>query len=153
MSEIQRIVDQMDRAFSGDAWHGPSLIALLEGISAEEASKHPISQAHSIWEIVHHLRAWQTIVQHRLKNDTVEVTSETDWPPLWETSEIAWKRALEDLAESRNRLRQTVEELREDQLGEKPADSRDPCYVMLHGVVQHDLYHAGQISILKKALR
>jgi uncharacterized damage-inducible protein DinB len=153
VSEIQRILDQMDRAFSGDSWHGPSLTALLDGVSAEKASKHPIPQAHSIWEIVHHIRAWNTIVQHRLKNDTGEVTSETDWPPLWDASEITWKRALEDLGESHTRLRQVVAELREDQLEEKPADSRDSRYVMLHGVVQHDLYHAGQIAILKKALR
>lgn len=153
MSELQRIVDQMDRAFSGDAWHGPSLITLLDRISAEEASKHPLPQAHSIWEIVHHIRAWHTIVRHRLKHDAVEVTCESDWPPVWETGEIAWRRALDDLAESRNRLRQTVEELRDDQLEEKPAHCHDSCYVMLHGVIQHDLYHAGQIAILKKTLR
>lgn len=143
----------MDRAFSGDAWHGPSLLALLEGITAEEASKHPIPQAHSIWEIVHHIRAWHTIVQHRLKNDTVEVTAETDWPPLWEANEVSWARTLDELAESRNRLRKVVEDLREDALFEKPVDSRDTRYIMLHGIVQHDLYHAGQIAILKKALR
>ena len=66
MSEIHRILDQMDRAFSGDAWHGPSLMSVLDGVSAEDASKHPIRGAHSIWELVHHIGAWNTISQHRL---------------------------------------------------------------------------------------
>ena len=68
MSEIQRIVDQMDRAFAGDAWHGPSLEQVLDGISAEDASRHPIAQAHSIWELLHHVRAWNAIVRRRLRS-------------------------------------------------------------------------------------
>ncbi|HKV04231.1 MAG TPA: DinB family protein [Candidatus Acidoferrales bacterium] len=152
MSEIKRILDQMDRAFSGDAWHGPSLMLLLEGVSAEDASKHPVAGAHSIWELVHHIGAWNTIVQHRLAGEAVKVTTERDWPPVWEVSEAAWKRALENLAESRTRLRKSVEALPDDQLGLRPAGTKESRYVTLHGVVQHDLYHAGQIAVLKKAL-
>ncbi|MFY9751198.1 MAG: hypothetical protein WAJ92_01050, partial [Candidatus Acidiferrales bacterium] len=66
MSEIQRIVDQMDRAFSGDAWHGPALAQLLEGVTAEDASKHAVRGVHSIWEIVNHIASWNGIVMHRL---------------------------------------------------------------------------------------
>ena len=75
MAEIHRILDQMDRAFSGDAWHGPSLMSVLEGISGEDASKHPIHGAHSIWELVNHIAAWSTISQHRLSGETVEITA------------------------------------------------------------------------------
>src|SRR5215471_1218833 len=62
MREIDRILDQMDRSFSADAWHGPSLMSALEGVSPEGASKHPIGGAHSIWELVHHVSSWNTIV-------------------------------------------------------------------------------------------
>ena len=65
MSEIARIVDQMDRAFNGNAWHGPSLESLLEGVTAEQASKHPIPSAHSIWELVNRVASWNSIVAHR----------------------------------------------------------------------------------------
>jgi uncharacterized damage-inducible protein DinB len=153
VSEIARIVDQMDRAFSGDSWHGPSLIAVLEGISAEDASKHPVAHAHSIWELVHHIRAWNGIVQRRLNGESVEATPEMDWPPVWEATEVAWKRALDDLRESRARLCGAVEQFPENRLSEKPGNSRDSAYVMLHGLVQHDLYHAGQIAVLKKAFQ
>jgi uncharacterized damage-inducible protein DinB len=152
MGEVQRILDQMDRAFSGDAWHGPPLMRLLDGVSAEDASKHAVAGAHSVWELVHHIGAWNSIVQHRLQGETVQVTTERDWPPVWEVTEPSWKRALENLAESRARLRNAAASLRDDQLDEKVGATDVSRYQILHGVIQHDLYHAGQIAILKKAL-
>jgi uncharacterized damage-inducible protein DinB len=153
MSEIERILDQMDRAFSGDAWHGPSLRAVLDGVTAEDAAKRRIPQAHTIWELVHHIGAWNTIVQRRLRNEIVEVTPEMDWPVVPAVSEVAWKRSLEDLKESRQQLRRAAAEMSDAQLDEKPARLPDSRYVLLHGLIQHDLYHAGQIAILKKALQ
>ncbi|HTR47021.1 MAG TPA: DinB family protein [Verrucomicrobiae bacterium] len=155
MREIDRILDQMDRAFSGDAWHGPSLMSLLGGISAEDASKHPVNGAHSIWELVHHLGAWNSIVASRLQGQSVDVTTERDWPPVWEVSETAWQRALESLAESHARLRKTVSLMTDDQLNlvdQKTSGPDASRYVVLHGTIQHNLYHAGQIAVLKKAL-
>jgi uncharacterized damage-inducible protein DinB len=143
MSEIHRILDQMDRAFPGDAWHGPSLMSVLDGISAEQASKHPIPGAHSIWELVHHVSSWNTISRHRLASETVEITTERDWPPVW---------ALENLKESRARLRDSIKEFSDEHLQGKAAGPDYTRYVVLHGVIQHDLYHAGQIVMLKKAL-
>jgi uncharacterized damage-inducible protein DinB len=152
MTEVQRILDQMDRAFAGDGWHGPSLMALLEGVSAEDASQHSIRGAHSIWELVNHIAAWHRIVHQRLNGELVELTGEIDWPPVRDANEVAWQRALESLSESRARLRGVVEGLGDDLLQEKPAGNADSRYITLHGVVQHDLYHAGQIAVLKKAL-
>ena len=152
MTEVNRILDQMDRAFSGEAWHGPDLQQLLEGVSADDASKHPVPGAHSIWELVSHIAAWNTIVQQKSKGEAVNVTAEQDWPPVWEASEVAWKRSLENLAESRTRLRDYVKTVRDDQLDEKVLRENYSQYVLLHGLVQHDLYHAGQIAVLKKAL-
>jgi len=150
--EIERIVDQMDRAFSGDAWHGPSLMSLLEGVSAEDAAKRPIAQAHSIWELVNHIGAWNKIVERRLRDEIVTVTPEMDWPFVPLASDITWKRALDALKESRAQLRRTVEQMQDEQLDENPSSLPDSRYVILHGLVQHDLYHAGQIAVLKKAL-
>jgi uncharacterized damage-inducible protein DinB len=153
MSEINRILDQMDRAYLGDAWHGPSLRSLLDGVSAEDASRHSVHDVHSIWELVNHIAAWNVIVACRLAGESPDVTPEMDWPPVWEASEVAWKRSLEHLAESHGRVRQAAEKLRDDQLDEKLKTKDDSLYVTLHGLIQHDLYHAGQIAILKKALR
>ena len=155
MSEIDRILDQMDRAFSGEAWHGPSLMSTLEGLSAEDASKHAIRGAHSIWELVHHLGSWNAIVLHRLRGEDVEVTAERDWPPVWEVSETAWHRAVENLAESHQRLRTFAASIEDDLLDrkdQKTSGASTSRYVVLHGLIQHTLYHAGQIAILRKAL-
>lgn len=152
MRETDRILDQMDRAFSGDAWHGPSLMSLLQSISAEDASKHSVDGAHSIWELVNHLSAWNTITSHRLQGEEVQITTERDWPPVWEVSETNWKRALEVLAESHAHLRGVVSKLDDDELDQKAAGPNYSRYVVIHGVIQHNLYHAGQIAVLKKAL-
>ncbi len=153
MSEINRILDQMDRAYSGEAWHGPDLQQLLDGVSADDASKHPIPGAHSIWELVNHIASWNIIVHQKSKGEPPQVTTEMDWPPVWEANEVAWKRALENLAESRTRLRNYMKTLRDDQLDEPILHENYSRYVLLHGLVQHDLYHAGQIAVLKKALK
>ncbi len=154
MSEVRRILDQMDRAFDGDAWHGPPLRPMFDGLSAEDASKHAIPGAHSIWEIVNHITAWNTIILDELGGAAVEITAEVDWPPVWDASEVEWQRAVQKLVDACGRLRQTVEQLRDEQLDERPCKrTSNSRYVMLHGIVQHDLYHAGQIALLKKAIR
>jgi uncharacterized damage-inducible protein DinB len=153
MSELDRILDQMDRGWEGDAWHGPSVKRVLESITAELAVRHPIRSAHSIWEIVNHVASWNRIVRHRLIGDPIEPTPEVDWPPVWDKSEVAWKRTLENMDESRKLLRKTVEGLKDDQLNVQLPGEGYTNYVMLHGLVQHDLYHAGQIALLKKAVR
>jgi uncharacterized damage-inducible protein DinB len=154
MSEIRRILDQMDRSFVGDAWHGPPLKPLLDGMTAEDAAKHPIHGAHSIWEVVLHLTAWTTIVREELAGASARITPELDWPPVWEATDIQWQRAVQNLVEARDRLRRAVEGFRDEQLDERPSKrTNNSRYIMLHGIVQHDLYHAGQIALLKKALR
>jgi uncharacterized damage-inducible protein DinB len=153
MNELERILDQMDRAWEGDAWHGPPVKRVLENLTAELAGQRPIHSVHSIWEIVHHIASWNRIVRHRLIGDPIEPTREVDWPPVRDVSDVAWKRTLETLDENRELLRKTVEEMKDDQLNIQLPGEGYTNYVMLHGLVQHDLYHAGQIAILKKAVR
>ena len=105
MSEVHRILDQMDRAFSGDAWHGPPLMSLLDGVSSADAARRPIGRAHSICELVTHIAAWNRIVERRLRDEVVKVTPEMDWPPTPIASDVTWKRALGALQESRAALR------------------------------------------------
>ena len=153
MTEVERMLGQLDRAFKGEAWHGPALLELLDDISFEQASRHPIRDAHSIWEIVNHIASWNSIVQHRLAGQKVDVTSEVDWPPVWESSDVAWTRSIEHFRDCHARLRKAIAAINEADLETTPPGQKDSRYVMVHGVIQHDLYHAGQIAILKKALR
>ncbi len=153
MSETQRIVDQMDRAMNGEAWHGPHLEELLKDVSAAQAAEHPIAGAHSIWELVNHIAAWNLILASRASGTVVNVTTEQDWPPVTDTSTASWTKTLENLRAARAKLRGNVEKMNDAQLDNIAPGKDHTLYVMLHGGVQHDLYHAGQIAILKKALK
>jgi uncharacterized damage-inducible protein DinB len=150
VSEIDRIIDQMDRAMNGEAWHGPHLEELLKDVPAEQAGAHPVPGAHSIWELVNHIGSWNDILARRASGEAVAVRSEQDWPPVTDTSEESWKSALVLMRASRARLRSSVEKLTDAQLDDIAPGKDHSIYVMLHGGVQHDLYHAGQIAVLKK---
>jgi uncharacterized damage-inducible protein DinB len=151
MTEINRIVDQMDRALNGEAWHGPHLEELLKDVSAEQASAHPVKGAHSIWELVNHIAAWNLILAKWAQGTAEQMTPEKDWPPVSDASAASWKKALENMREARAQLRGATLSLKDAQL-EDIAPGKYSLYVTLHGGVQHDLYHAGQIAVLKKAL-
>ena len=157
MTEIERISDQFRRAFDGNAWHGPSVMALLEGVSASQAAARPIPSAHSIWQLVNHIGAWERACLRRLNGDPAQLTDEEDWQPLTDTSEAAWQKTKDELVATHQQLLEKIAELDESRL-DQPIITNDPStkyssvYVTLQGGVQHDLYHAGQIAILKKAL-
>lgn len=150
MSEITRIQDQLRRAYRGPAWHGPSLREVLEGVGAEAAAARPLPEAHSIWEIVLHVAGWQDVVRRRLGGEKVREPDPGDWPAQG-SGEEAWREALEALDRSHAALLEAVgrvDPARLDELLFRGAEWS--VYVSLHGVVQHNLYHAGQIALLKK---
>jgi uncharacterized damage-inducible protein DinB len=157
MSELLRIADQLRRSWQGDAWSGPSLRETLEGVTAAKAVEKPVKNGHSIWELVLHLTAWSKVAQRRFQGELVEVTEAEDWPPVSYTSEAAWQIALADLEKANNDLVTTLEAAAkipssETRLNELAPGKGHTVYVLLHGTAQHNLYHAGQISLLKKAL-
>ena len=152
MTEIERIADQLRRAHEGEAWHGPSVEEILKDVSAETALRRPIAGSHNIWEIVLHIGAWESIVRRRLSGEVVTaVTPEQDWPAVSESSDSAWKGTRDEIRLGHERLQQTIARLTDRQLNEPVPGMGYNVYVMLHGAVQHTLYHAGQIAILKKA--
>lgn len=152
MSEVQRINEQLQRAFSGGAWHGPSVQEILQNVSAQQAAIHPIPGAHSIWELVLHIAAWENAGRRRLAGDRAQLSDDENWPPVTDTSDEAWERTKQSLLEGHARLQQAIERIEETRLDQPILDGLASVYVTMHGVIQHDLYHAGQMAILKKAL-
>ena len=153
MSETARIADQLRRAFSGDAWHGDSLLEILDGVTAAQAAARPIPHAHTIWELVLHIAAWDGAVRRRLGGAAVDLSDEQNFPPVRDTSESAWRKTLEHVRRVHNELVQAVSESPDTRLAEQVPGKQGAhynFYYMLHGVVQHELYHAGQIALLKK---
>ncbi len=150
-SEVERILGELQRAFEGDAWHGPAVLELLTDVTVEQAAARPIAGAHSIWELVLHIAAWESAGRRRLEGDRADLPDEENFPPVNDPSEAAWQQTIELLKAGHRRLRDAISRLDESRLDEPVMDGMRSCYITLHGVIQHDLYHAGQIAILKKA--
>lgn len=152
ISEIKRIKGQLRRAFEGEAWHGPSLRELLDGVTAETAAAKPLPDAHSIWELVLHIAGWENVVRRRLAGEVLpDLPDEENFPSIQEPSEDAWQHTLQQFTQSNRALREAIAGLDDAQLAEMVPGKNYSIYGMLHGVIQHDLYHAGQIALLKKA--
>jgi uncharacterized damage-inducible protein DinB len=156
MNEVERITDQYQRAFDGEAWHGPSVLSLLEGVTATQACAHPIPGAHSIWELTVHIAAWESAIARRLRGDRAQLTDSEDWTIINDNSEEAWQSTIQQLVANHQGLLDEISKIDQAKLDrsiiEDPQTPFSSIYVTLHGGVQHDLYHAGQIAILKKAL-
>jgi uncharacterized damage-inducible protein DinB len=154
MTEIERILDQLRRAYEGQAWHGPSVREVLAGVTAAQAHARPLANAHSIWELVQHIAVWESVGRRRLEGDRaqIDISSPEDWPPPDDTSEEAWEQAKAALDRGHQAFVEAIQRVPESRLDSPIFDGMSTVYVTLHGVIQHDLYHAGQMAMLKKAL-
>jgi uncharacterized damage-inducible protein DinB len=151
MSEIKRINDQLKRAFEGKAWHGPSVSEVLAGVTAEQAARRQVPGAHSIWEITLHIATWERVGRRRIDESApIDVSDDEDWPSVEDTSEEAWTSTLDELRRNHQALREAIRRLDDARLAGIVPGTIYSVYFLLHGVIQHDLYHAGQIALLKK---
>ena len=154
MSETARIADQLRRAFYGGAWHGDSLFEILTGVTAAQAAARPIKNAHSIWELVLHISAWDAAVRRRMTGVAVPLSDAENFPPVMDTSDAAWGKTLEEVRRVHDELTTAVTHFPEADLMKSVPGKTGAHYnfsYMLDGLAQHGLYHAGQIALLKKA--
>lgn len=152
MTDSERITDQLRRAVEGGAWHGPSVRELLAGVDAAAAAARPLSHAHSLWEILLHMTVWLEVVRRRLiEGRAIQPPPEEDWPAPGEPTEEAWQALVERHERAYRDLAGFVSRLDDEDLEERVAGKDYDASIMLYGIVQHELYHAGQIALLKKA--
>ena len=152
-AEISRLDEQLGRALEGEAWHGPSVLEALQGVSAEQAAAHPIAGAHSIWELVLHLCGTYGLILRRLNGDGRQLAESEDWPAVPEVSAENWSDSIRVLKQMNEDLRGAVKSFPAARL-DQPLVRESPytAYTQFIGVTQHNLYHAGQIALLKRAL-
>jgi uncharacterized damage-inducible protein DinB len=151
MPEVERISNQMMRGFEGEAWHGPAVLEILADVDAALAAARPIPSAHSIWELALHLAATQEIILRRIQGERAGLTEEEFWPATPEPTEEAWQAMIARLRRQETELRQAVAAFPDERLGDPLMTGGTPAYDNFHGHVQHNIYHAGQIVMLKKA--
>jgi len=153
MTELARIADQLRRSFEGEAWHGPAVLELLAGGSAEQAQARPIPGVRSIWELTLHLTGAYRLVLRRLEGDPSPLSEEEDWPATRASTAENWQATIDQLRSLNHEARVKVLKFDSSRLDEPlVADSPYTAYTQFIGLTQHDLYHAGQIALLKRAL-
>jgi len=151
---IPLLLALLDEAYDRKSWHGPNLRGALRGITAAEASWRPGKGRHNIWELTVHAAYWKYSVTRRLVGDPRGSfpLKGSNWftRPEGAANEDAWRADLTLLAESHRALRAAVGRLRPKDLKTIPRGSRTTVRALVTGVAAHDLYHAGQIQLLKR---
>ncbi|MEM7584138.1 MAG: DinB family protein [Acidobacteriota bacterium] len=153
MNEVKRIRVMLRSTFRGPAWHGPAVKKVLAGVEATTAAAHPIADTHSIWEMVLHMTYWRRVVVDALDGGTVDEhpPEELNWPAVTDDSPEAWQQAVAGLEASQKELVARLATLDDTRLNANVRDRDYSLYFLVHGILQHDIYHAGQIALLKKS--
>lgn len=147
MDELKNLSKLIQRVYNGKAWHGPSIMEVLGDITDESSGKKA-GNSHSIVQLVLHMIAWRNFVTRRLLSDhEFEISDRDNFP-----ESIPWKDALAKLEESQDSLLKAIENIPEAQLKDAVANRKYDFYVLLHGLIHHDIYHIGQIQLIKKYL-
>jgi len=148
--ETEVVLAHLERAHDGQAWYGPALDELLRDLTPEQVTARPIPGAHNILELVLHISGWLDVLRRRLGGQRVDAPDEGDFQRLDRASSEAWTQTLAALHANRERLSKAIEELPEsawqDAVPGKPYNVR----FMVTAIVQHSVYHAGQIALLRK---
>lgn len=159
MPPLPSLVNEFAAIQSGDPWYGASIDSVLAGVTAEVAAAHPLPGAHSIWELVLHMTGWVREVERRLAKGGWQNPVAGDWPAAPAPTAANWSQAVRALEQAHTSLRATLAGVSPGRLGERVGSERDPaagtgvtCEEMLQGLLQHDAYHLGQVSLLKKAI-
>jgi uncharacterized damage-inducible protein DinB len=151
MAEKENIKEQLRRSLAGEAWHGPSLLEILTDCTPAQASARPFTNVHTIHEILCHVTANADLVLRRLQGDARSLEPDEDWPPVPSPiDEKTLKADIDQLQDVHEQLYSALDSLPESKLHEPVLRNFSTVYVTLHGLVQHNLYHAGQMAILKK---
>jgi uncharacterized damage-inducible protein DinB len=148
MTRVEKLVARLKITYSGEPWHGPALRTLLDDIGEAKSAAHPVGGAHSIAEVLAHITAWNEIVGRRVAGEELEVTEEMNFPDV---SKVKWPDLVKRLDSAHARLVEVVSRLRDDDLSRNVPGKGHSISAELHGLIDHNTYHSGQIAILKKA--
>jgi hypothetical protein len=142
------LLDLLDEAFDKKSWHGPNPRSSIRGVTARQAAWRPASDRHNIWELTLHAAYWKYVVRRRLtvetsgdKRGSFVLPGSNFFARPIEISDAAWKADINILAAEHRRLREVITKI--------SAPSQKQAH-MIRGVAAHDLYHAGQIRLLRR---
>lgn len=153
---VRLLLEVFDQAYTAPSWHGTPLKGTLRGVSVRVALWRPGPRRHCIWKLVLHTAYWKCMVRRRLLRDpTIALPrAGANWPSLpGRSNAAAWRRDRELLDEQHRLLRRAIAALAARDLGRRGWHSKWPIKAEIYGIASHDLYHAGQIQVLKRLIR
>ena len=151
MNETERLALELEKACFGNAWHGPSWKELIGGVSGKDALHRPIAGAHTIAEIVAHATTWFGVVERRMNGESPQVSDAEDWPNVTGLAEGDWSTLRNRSLEQARVLVETVRSMSPERLHQPRPGLTATWFELITGELQHVLYHAGQVGLLKKA--
>jgi hypothetical protein len=155
-SELAIYLDLIDQGFDKKAWHGPNLRGCIRRVEIEEAAFRPAPGRHNIWEIVVHAAYWKYIVRRRLlgeKRGSFALTGSNWFTRPSNNSASSWKDDVALLDETHRQMRAAIAAMNPADLPRMPGSSKVSNAALISGIAAHDVYHAGQIQILKRLAR
>lgn len=154
--EIKLLLQGIEEGFAKKAWHGPNLRGSIRGLTAKEAAWRPGRGRHNIWEITVHCAYWKYIVWRRItgeKRGSFPLLGSNWFTRPAETSETAWKQDVKLLNDMHRLLIEAVANLKPSDLKKYPKGSKFDNRSTIFGIAAHDLYHTGQIQLLKRFMQ
>jgi len=152
--QVALLLGLIDQAFDHKAWHGTNLRGSIRRVGVEDAASRPGPGRHNIWEIVVHAAYWKYIVRRRVLSQAKGSfpLEGSNWftRPSGKPTEAEWKRDVKLLLETHRSMRAAVTGFTDADLRVKPEGSKVSNVALIMGIASHDLYHAGQIQVLKR---
>jgi uncharacterized damage-inducible protein DinB len=155
-NDIRILLQIIDESYGKRAWHGTNLRGSIRGLTAKQASWRPAKGRHNIWEIVVHCAYWKYVVRRRLlgeKKGSFLLKGSNWFQRPAEPAEIVWRKDIQLLEETHQSLRKAVAALKSPDLKKNPSNSKWTNVQTISGIASHDLYHTGQIQLLKRLLK
>ncbi|OHT45111.1 DinB family protein [Flavobacterium tructae] len=152
MSESKRISNLYQSIYNGDPWLEVNLTKTLENVTAAQAYRKINPNLNTIWEITNHLIQWRRNILNRMQGEAVITPDHNYFVPVLDPSEAAWEQSLQSLAKSQEAWNTFFQDFDDADLAKIYVNNGHTYYEHLHGIIQHDVYHLGQIVILKKLL-
>jgi hypothetical protein len=151
--EIQHLLSIIDQAYDRQSWHGTNLRGSVRRVTPAQAAWRPAPERHNIWEIVVHAAYWKYAVRRRLAGEargSFPLGGSNWFRRPEDSTEAAWRADVALLDATHRSLKEAVAKLSPRDLNRTPAGSQVSNFAVVSGIAAHDLYHAGQIQLLKR---
>ncbi|WP_316633595.1 DinB family protein [uncultured Flavobacterium sp.] len=152
MSESKRVSNLYQSIYNGNPWLEVTLADTLKDVTAAQAYKKINPNLNTIWEIVNHLIQWRKNILRRVQGEIITTPDHNYFVPILDSSEPAWEQSLQNLAKSQESWTTCLSDFNDADFEKIDHNNNHNFYEDIHGIIQHDVYHLGQIVILKKLL-